>query len=456
MSNRRIGSRLRRLCAMAALPAAGVVLGFAPAAHAANNPPCVASSTATLVSCVATANGATGLTVIQLTAGTTYLPTATMTFNPNVDVEITGPPQVTASATSETVISGSSFLNHQTDMFDLSSGDNVLFKAFGITQAASTAGGVGINNNGGNLELDNFVMFSVNGGAITNGGNLVLNNTSVIENDSTGIVQNSGSVSVNNSTISGNHTDGVLINAGSFTTDNAIISNNAPDCAGPTGPGTAPPTDIHNNGDDTDGSCFLSGSNTSPQAGNDPGFATSASFNGGPTLTLPPAAGNVANTAGVGCLADDQRFEVGATSCALGAYQSTAHTLTDTTPPTCTVKSINESTTAGTPSTEVVAVNDNTGGLGLGADVIQGFTIVNSNEATFGSNGTVSWPVRGSTMFAMTDPGVASTDASETSNVTNSEFDVTAAKPVADLGTQHDTTWSFTATDWFGNSKLCQ
>jgi hypothetical protein len=81
-------------------------------------------------------------------------------------------------------------------------------------------------------------------------------------------------------------------------------------------------------------------------------------------------------------------------------------------------------------------------GIGLGTDSV--------NNATT-TNGSVSWPVVGSTWFNETSPSLAAA----LDFPSNGNYPVTATKPVGDL-TVNDTQWSFYASDWLGNTTLCK
>jgi hypothetical protein len=169
--------------------------------------------------------------------------------------------------------------------------------------------------------------------------------------------------------------------------------------------------------------------------------------NGGPTITTSLKTGNPAIGKGLAqyCPSADQRFFLytqgtGGT-CDVGAYQTTGTQDVSTQGPVCTIQSINESSNPAVASTEVVNAQEPAGSIGLGADAVN-YTITN--------NGTVSYPVNGTTWFNAPDQ-VLTIDPSYPSLAA---YPVTATKPLGDL-TAGDTKWSFYTSDWLGNTTYC-
>lgn len=456
MSDRKIASRLRRLTARAAVPlaTAGAMLALAPAAGAFTGttyPSTVltpGSSTASaaangtaLATDISSMTATGGFYVVQL-CGCTYSPTTQLAIPANVDVEFTGPPLIqinagnNASAPQVEVGYTGSTPNLNNDVFTTTTGDNVIFKGFTITGAAP--GFAGLKTNGGNVELDNMSLYNElgNGMNVTGGTVNVYNSDFTDENSSAtgsgaGIVQSAGTMNVVYSTIEQNSHFGIDSTT-SYTLFNDVIANN------PNGDCLGTPTADAGNLDD-DGSC---GGNSDVALS-----FTNPTFQGGPTRSIEitaegsPGVDNVTNN----CPAEDQRFFAASStsSCNPGSYQSGTQSTEAqgaNAPISCTVKSTTEISPGGTgSSTDVVAVTDPTSFLGPD-------TVLNATT----NNGTIAWPVVSGTLFDAVSPLVTAWPDQSTP----SEYDVTASKTAGDA-TAHDTTWSFTAMDWLGNTHAC-
>jgi hypothetical protein len=339
------------------------------------------------------------------------------------DLTITGDPQFQTSGTSGQgpQIDGTALTPQQSDLFAVNSGKKVYLKAFLVTGSSDI--GFGVVHSMGTTELDN-VALSGNSGTqllVEAGSTVTVNNSLISDGNSLGI-NNGGTLTLNNATVSNNLNGGVS-NSGTLKLNNTIVANNNPlgfggfDCSGPTTSTVA--------SWDSDGSCGVAHTGDPMLGATNP--------NGGPTSSEALLAGSPAIDAGNNtiCPTVDQRFFVRSDGkCDIGAYESGA--ARDTTAPTCVVTATRvTSPTAPTAGDQQdVTVTDSGSGMGLqtgqGAvgslDAITGVTI---------DNGTVAF-----TPF--TQPS-------------RSGLVVTATRATSGSRTH----WSFTATDWAGNSKTC-
>jgi hypothetical protein len=464
MSHRTIASRARRAVCVA-VPVVVAVLAFAQAASAAGTtypstvltPGAVGQSGATngsqLAADVAGLTTAGGFNLIQLCACDYVLPAGTggnLAIPANVQVEITGPPLATGSPTgNQEVVDGT---NLATNIITTAAGDNVILKGFNLTNAP--AGFSAVQTNGGNVELDNMSLWNQFGNGLTvAGGTVAVNDSQVGDNvnsasfNGEGITQTGGVLTLHHTTVSGDSKYGIQ-GTDYFMYDSLLINNVGNNC-NPASNGSSPPPGLQNtdmNTYDNDGSCFDNA---------DPGLSVQApaAYLGGPTKSAPitstGTAGSLTADNITSCPVEDERFFLSpsTSSCNPGAAQNGATRVTSepgnysTTTPSisCTVKT----TTETPPASQVVAVTDPTAWLGPD-------TILNATT----TNGTISWPVSGSTLFDETN-AAGTNPQNWVTAPTASEYDITAFKPSTDA-TVGDTSWSFTAMDWLGNTKLCK
>jgi hypothetical protein len=317
-------------------------------------------------------------------------------------------------------------------MLTVASGASLLLKGIAITEGAADAPtDFDTIEDNGNLVVDNVSMYNNTGSAIsvdqlTTVPSATVDNSSIANGQYDGIENNSGNLTLNNTTVADNNTGGIEIGLTAVSTvlnNTMVIANdnvNA-DCYG-SGSVTSQDDSL-----DDDGSCNVTYSGVADSSIGLPA-GENLVYVGGPTLvykTTGPAPINAGDAAV--CLPDDQRFFRRGSGCDIGAYQTTGTSqATDTTPPTCTVPpgGIVESNDPKIASTETVDATD-PAGIGPDANVVGTFTR---------GSGTVAVPTI--------------TDAA-------SVLPVTASKPVGDL-TVGDTQWSFTVTDWLGNTATCQ
>jgi hypothetical protein len=243
--------------------------------------------------------------------------------------------------------------------------------------------------------------------ALPSGATATLTNSSIDDGALAAVNATGARLTLRSSTVAYNGQGGVLFNTASVVRlDNTIVARNdgadfgSRDCSRAVAAQTSSL--------DSDGTCGVS-------ITADPLLGPSA-LNGGPTPTLAPGAGSPAIDAGNSgiCPVTDQRFFVRSGACDIGAYEVGA--VRDTTPPVCSVTAIR----AGPPKQQDVTAQDT--GSGLGATAISGLSI---------SNGAVAYapfPAPSTAPLVLT---ATKTDQSDT------------------------TVWSFTATDWAGNSKFC-
>jgi hypothetical protein len=298
----------------------------------------------------------------------------------------------------------------------------VRFAVAGIEiNQASENGFAVIQNNGGKVRIDNVTFVSNSGAPYQQTGassSVAITNTTAADNGNTTATVNStggGSVFVNNSTFTTAPGGGIQAD-GPFVLRNTVLAFSdtptASGCYNTPGPGST-------SNWSTDPSCGPSAQVGNPQL--DFFFYWS-----GPTQTRPPLPGSPLINAGdpATCAASDQGFRVrpAAGRCDIGAVEDGAPR--DTTAPTCAVTATRRG-----PDEQDVTVSD--AGAGIGYDVVfqPQITITNGSVAfnAFGPLGTLP-----------ADPGRVNSV-------------VTAAK----ANQSQKTTWSFTARDWAGNTRLC-
>jgi hypothetical protein len=478
MSHRTIAWRLRRRGALLALPAAVVALGLADAPSALADATCAASTAATLNSCVTNADAAgAGFTIIQIPANA-KLTGLTGPYTLTGHTEITGPPtnQVALNGTTDAQINGTGDTTlTSADLFKVSSGANVIFKALDMNLCGSTTAFACVHvGSGAQVEFDSMAFEQANGVPliVDSGGTVTLNESSVVDGAGNGPTI-SGTANFNNVTISDNNADGIVNQAGSTVNlNNTVIDFNNTGAGAGRSCAAAVQSAASSQADDP--SC---GANVTVPVANTACPTTlgsailvaqcrinlgASNFNGGPTETQIPAdpAGTFSGSTGpssltgagnaLTCAVSDQRFFLKTPgSCDIGAYQSTGAHNTETTGPTCRVTALSETS----PASEQVTITD--GMSGIGPDAITNATI----SSTFsGGAGTVAWPVITGTLFDQTSPGGASAALQDFPNNattgTGAGFVVTATKLAADT-TVNDTHWSFDATNWLGETTLC-
>ena len=431
-----------------AIPVAAAALAFTSAASAATTQPVVYTPTdsTTLQTDISTADGAAPgtLSIIQL-CGCSYQPTESLPLSGNI--EITGPPtfQSQLDVNQDPDISGGVVFNLSpaVPLFVINPGANILFKGFDLTNGGNGEGVGSVEVIGGNIELDNMAVSGSLGSAmVLQEGSATLANTSVTGGVADGIEQNgTATVTLLSDTFSYNGLG--AIEGPNISSYNTLFDKNAQGGgAGACGQlGTAGDTFVDDYSNDS--SCGTSGVTVSTLVSRDTNLS---GFYGGPTLTAQLKTGNPAIGHGLPqyCPTADQRFflytQGSGGTCDVGSYQTTGVQDTSTTGPTCTIASVNESTDPTVPSMETVNAAE-ASGIGIGADGVN-YTITN--------NGTVSYPVSGSSWFNATSPSLTIDPAYPST----SAYPVTAAKPVGDL-TVNDTKWSFYASDWLGNTTYC-
>ncbi|MGO9974717.1 MAG: choice-of-anchor Q domain-containing protein [Solirubrobacteraceae bacterium] len=445
MSNRTIASRGWLRGALLALSAAGA-LTFAPAALAQT--PVTVSTTAAFNTAIANANAAGGSNIIILAPGVEYLPTAPITITAGDNLEIEGTPgqQATTSASTETVLSGQEVQPLTSNFITVAPGASLLMKGFAVTASATSQGTFDVVEVNGNAEFDNMAFYGNPGVAIaadqtsqTQVPYVVIDNTDISGGLLDGVDNNSGNVTLNNVTDFDNTGFGLFSGGPSTTVNNSLIAVDAAgDCEGT-------PTTVNNSFSDTtddSGTCGDTDSSTLHLSHLD-----ALAYVGGPTPTEVPTTGSSLFGAGnpMLCLTDDQRFYKRGSTCDVGAYQSSGTSqVPDTTPAVCTVANINETSS---PATETVDATD-TGGPGFGPDanVIGTFTRGSGTVAVLTDSATN--PLG----YDLTSPGA--TDPSELDAPSPGPLVVTASKS-AGTHTPGDTSWQFSVTDWLGNTTTC-
>jgi hypothetical protein len=423
--------RRRRTLAVALAGATTALLALAANAGANVYSPNVVtgSGPGTLQDAVAQANTNACTTLCTAAPGTNviklgllqYKPSSTITIS--APVIITGNPQAqppgqlpTVDGSAVTIPAGAT----GDDLFVVAANVNrVVFKALTLTNGGTDPGGFVAIRVKGTTEIDNVAMSGNTGTyqlGVDTGGTAVVNNTSINDGTATGI-NNNGTLTLNNVTVANNFNGG-LFSGGSLRLANTIVANNNPlanfgvqDCT-ITGAKTTTASL------DSDGTCGVARSGVNPNLG-------PSSNNGGPSPSLAPAAGSQAINNGdntVPSCTNDQRFFVRSDGlCDIGSYEVGA--ARDTTPPTCTVTATRIQTAGAQTAGDQQDVTVTDSGAGLGFDAI-------SNVTT--TNGSV----------AFTAP----------TNPTRSGLVLTATRSAAGSLTH----WSFTATDWAGNSTNCR
>jgi hypothetical protein len=268
----------------------------------------------------------------------------------------------------------------------------------------------------GTAELDNMSLSGNNGTQliINAGGKANSVNTNISDGTSNG-VNNSGDLTLLNNTVTGNASGGVTNTGTALALNNTLVVKNDPlsvaatDCAGTA---TSSISSM-----DSDNTCGVTLHNTNPN------LALSGSW-GGPTPSRKLNTGSPAINAGNNaiCPTTDQRFFVRDAStgnCDIGSYEVNA--VRDTTLPTCVVTRT-QYPPAIPSAQQDVTVTDSGSGMGPTPDPITNIVI---------DNGSVAF-----TPF---------------SSPSRSGLVATATKATQGTATH----WSFTATDWAGNSKAC-
>jgi hypothetical protein len=171
----------------------------------------------------------------------------------------------------------------------------------------------------------------------------------------------------------------------------------------------------------------------------------------------------VAVGAGANCLPVDARFYVTAgTDCDAGSYQTTG--TVDSSTPVCTAAVPDYAAPGG--ATDTVGVTDAGAGIGPDSITTSSIAILSPPGGSGQQPGTVMWdtldnqgPFAGPTWWDATSPNYpAEADLPESltyPSPTDTPFYVEAQKQSGDT-TMDDTSWSFTATDWAGESTLCK
>jgi hypothetical protein len=468
MYYRTIASWLRRRGVLT-LPVVIAALGFAGTARATSaSVVFTPTTTAQLESDVTAADAepAGTLSIIQLSQ-VDYQPTSTLVLSGNI--EITGPPALQegygTSTGQQPEIDGTQIpTSTPQDVISISSGANVLFKAFGldfggVANSVSFAGAE--VHSGATLEADNMELNAGLGVAIAvdSGGAATISN-STGDTGSEPFIAATGPSTTPTWLINDTFADagnGAIIQSAnaqvgainSMLVNNETVSTTAHECSIPLVAGST-----NDQIDDT--SCGTTGV-TQVTAAQE--ALQGDGLYGGPTNSDPPAA--TAPAIGAADAADcpnyDQRFYPRtASTCDVGAFQSTGTTNegglgvapAQTTGPSCAVTSKNQTVL---PQTETVSATDT--GIGLGPDAIAYFTPSGSTYPIPTNNGTVSYGTVGSTWFAktMASPPVAQ----EGDFASNSPLAVTATKPATDAAL-NDTQWSFDATNWLGITTYCK
>jgi hypothetical protein len=443
MQDRFRKSRLRRRLALA-LPVAGAALVFAGTASAATVAPVIYTPTteAALESAISSADGAAPgtLSIIQL-CGCSYQPTtASLTLSGNI--ELTGPPTDQGAQGTDPNVNGTQLFNLSPTppLIVISAGANVLIK--GVDIAAGGGNGANAVEDFGNLELDNSTI----GGAQGTGLNVDSGGTAVVSNsDLSGNIfdalASSGTVTLVQDTFAYNGA-GAIAGPGISSYNTYFFKNKQVSGAGACEANTS--TDTFTSDYNDDSSCGTTGVTVALDRNLPTGQQI---FAGGPSQTVPLNSGNQAIGKGnpLYCPTADQRFflytQGSGGTCDVGSYQTTGAQDTSTTGPACAVASTNESSNPAVPSTQTVNVTE-AGGIGIGADSV-------NNTTT--NNGMVSTPAVGTSWFNAVNSGLSVDQAYPSVG----PYGVTATKPAGDL-TVGDTKWSFFATDWLGNTTLCQ
>jgi hypothetical protein len=403
-----IGRRLGRWKAVLGLTlSTSALLGLSATANANTYTPAAPGG---LEAAISAANTNAGPDVIQL-CNCNYKPAASMTITG--PLTITGDPQNQPPGQGPQIDGGLAETNTPGNLIVLNAGVSATFKAFLIT-SASEPGSAAILVNG-TAELDNMSLSGNNGTqlivAATGTANSI--NTNISDGTANG-VNNSGNLTLLNNTVTGNSSGGIT-NTATLALKNTLVVSNDPlsvaatDCAG------AATSNISSM--DSDSTCGVALHTTNPN------LALSGAW-GGPTPSRKLNTGSPAINAGNNaiCPTTDQRFFVRDAStgnCDIGSYEVNA--VRDTTLPACVVTRT-QYPPAIAAAQQDVTVTDSGSGMGPAPDPISNIVI---------DNGSVAF-----TPFSVPS---------------RSGLVVTATKATQATATH----WSFTATDWAGNSKAC-
>jgi hypothetical protein len=434
MHQRLMASRLWRKIAVALPIAAATVACVPAAASAASVAPVIYTPTTTtaLQTDISQADGATPgtLSIIQL-CGCSYQPTESLPLSG--DIEITGPPTNQAAQGTDANINGQTVFNLSpaVPLFVVNSGASVLFKAVDI-ESAGNGDGVGAIQDSGSVEIDNSGIIGSLGSAlvVNSGATAYLTNSDISGGTADG-VENSGTATLTNDTLAYN-AYGALAGSGMSIYNSYIYKDHEENTAGGSCVNTTGDTFAGDYADDS--TCGTTGVTVASTLSR---YTGQVGYNGGPDETVNLKTGNPAIGKGLAayCPPSDGRFflytQGSGGTCDVGDYQTTGTEDTGTTGPTCTVGTTTESSNVNVPSTMTVNVTDPAGGVGIGPDVV---------TTTTTNNGTVMLPTVSGSWFD--------------TELTDGPYTVTAQKPAGDL-TVGDTSWSFYASDWLGNSTYC-
>jgi hypothetical protein len=453
----RLTVRKLALSAVAAAAAASLAVTASASAAIITVAPDTVGTTDNLSAAITTANTNTDSSnTIILNTGSTagvFSPLAPLPpITKNLRITADHAQQVPLGGSPIADIDGGTVPTKATNLITINPGITLQMDGMEISGAAQS--GFSAIQNNGNLVLNGVQVEGNNGVGLTmTAGSSSVLNQSIVDSQSTtnGISESGGSLTLNNSDVTNNTNGGILNTGGTLALNNSLVANNNPGSRTPVPKDCNLHATTQDKSLDDDGTCGVAFSNNlywKTGGGAAAGFA-GPNANGGPTTTVQPTnisgqpdtsspTVNAADPAK--CPLTDQRYFVipAGGPCDIGALSlnATRETLTATTP-NCPVTALiigppkQQQVTLSSPSgigPEQGAVTDATSTTAQPnnlADAVTGLTI---------TNGTVS-----TTPFSATGP-------SGTGVV------LTATKTTASALTS----WSFTATDWAGITKLCK
>ena len=390
-------ARVRCLAVPAVAAAALVVLPATQASAATFS----AANTAQLVSAVASANAAAGADTIQLSAGASYAPSASLAITG--DLTITGPSSLGA-ANSGAKLDGGVVAPFPSPLLTVGAGVQLTLANVLVTSGGGTGGSSQpAIDDSGTLVIQNSTLSGNNGAGVLveQGATATVTNSTIGNGNDIGMTD-LGAATFVNSTVAFNAIGGIdNSSGGALTLTNTIVAKNLfSDCS------AAASTQTRSL--DGDGTCGVSLTAADPKLG---AFV----LDGGPTPTFPLQAGSAAINAGdnASCPATDQRFVARDANCDIGAdeYNSTKPTITvpaSVTAPSAGPTGANVTYTATASSTDD-AVTSFSCAPASGSLFANGTTTVTCNAKDgHGNTQTASFPVNVTTVVADTTPPVIS------------------------------------------------
>ena len=279
--------------------------GLATAAPSATAATYSAHDGASLVAAVQSANGQSGPSTIDLTAGA-YAPTTTITVRG--DLSIVGPSTPVAK------IVGSAISPTGADLFDIAAGARVTLVGVAMTNAGYASTGAAVDDFG-TVDLESSTLAGNDGpGLIVEpDASATLRNDTLSDGLAAGLVDD-GSATLVNDTVADNAVEGIDDRVGTLTLINTIVADNdSGDCSAP--------AHSSDHSLDSDGSCGVGA-----LGGTDPQLGPLLASNGGPTPTqaLGPSSPAIGAGDEAACPSVDQRDFARGGRCDIGAYQAGA------------------------------------------------------------------------------------------------------------------------------------